>query len=371
MKDDEKPEWAPEDSGKEFAGRVKKGVHPPPNHQINPNPRKGRKGPQLSEEALVEGVLAGDRTILAKAITLIESNAAQHFEKAQRVIEKLIPHSGESIRVGITGAPGVGKSTFIEALGMKLCDEGHKVAVLAVDPSSTVSKGSILGDKTRMEHLARNPNAFIRPSPSGGTLGGVANKTRETIIACEASGFDIILVETVGVGQSEISVRTLVDFFLLLILPGSGDELQGIKKGVVELADALVVNKADGDFAKPAALSCSQYASVLHYFSPATPGWEAQVSTCSSITKDGIDDVWSMIERFASTTRDSGVFEQRRRDQSVQWIHTLVEDHLKSHFYKHPEVIETISGIEKAVLEERMSPAHAARSLLESFGKPD
>lgn len=362
-----RPDWVPEKPGKEFACHVRGGVPNSPEKQIRSG-TKNTGGPRThSIDELVDGVLAGNRTLLAKTITLIESSASKHFDQAHTVLDKLIPHSGKSIRVGITGSPGVGKSTFIEALGLKLCDEGHKVAVLAIDPSSTLTRGSILGDKTRMEKLARNPNAFIRPSPSSGTLGGVANKTRESILVFEAFGCDIILVETVGVGQSEISVRSLVDFFLLLLLPGAGDELQGIKKGVVELADGLVVNKADGDFAKPALLARSQYANVLQFFTPATPGWTPSVNTCSSLKGHGIDDTWDTITTFVDTTQESGVFEQRRKGQSIEWIHTLVEDHLKSQFYRNPKVVEQITTLEKAVYEETMSPAHAARSLLETF----
>ncbi len=366
-----RPDWVPDNPGKTFACHVRKGVSNSPEKKILQDPANQGGRRKHSTDELVEGVLAGNRTLLAKAITLIESSAAKHFEQAQDVLNKLIPHAGKSIRVGITGVPGVGKSTFIEALGLQLCEQGYKVAVLAIDPSSSLSKGSILGDKTRMEKLARHPNAFIRPSPSSGTLGGVANKTRETILACEAFGCDTVLVETVGVGQSEVTVRSLVDYYMLLLLPGAGDELQGIKKGVVELTDGLVVNKADGDFEKPAQLAHSQYANVLQFFTPATPGWSPSVTTCSSLKGNGIEDIWDNITSFANTTQESGVFDKRRKAQAIDWIHTLVDDHLKSHFYRNAKVQSEIPVLEKAVLEDKISPAHAARSLLEIFGNRD
>ncbi|MCB1124503.1 MAG: methylmalonyl Co-A mutase-associated GTPase MeaB, partial [Verrucomicrobiae bacterium] len=319
MEQEDRPDWVPENASDAFTSHIMKGVKDV--SRQNPDDPGGprRRLRDLSPEEYVDGTLEGNRTILAKAITLIESNAPHHQSLAQDVLNRLLPHSGKSIRVGITGVPGVGKSTFIETLGMMLCNAGKKVAVLAIDPSSTLTRGSILGDKTRMENLARHPNAFIRPSPSSGTLGGVANKSRETMLLCEAFGFDTLLIETVGVGQSETTVRSLVDFFMLLMLPGAGDELQGIKKGVVETADGLVVNKCDGDFKEKARRACSQYANILQYFTPASEGWQPQVMTCSASEGNGIKEAWDMVMDFIETTKASGVFEKRRREQSVAW----------------------------------------------------
>jgi LAO/AO transport system kinase len=326
-------------------------------------PRRRR----LDVAAHVEGVLAGDRSVLARTITLVESSAAAHAEKAETVLKELMPHTGGSVRVGITGSPGVGKSTFIEAFGMMLCDEGHRVAVLAVDPSSSVTRGSILGDKTRMERLSRDERAFIRPSPAAGTLGGVTRKSRETILLCEAAGFDVILVETVGVGQSEIAVRSMVDFFLLLLLPGAGDELQGIKKGVIELADALVVNKADGENRGPANRARAEYQQALRYLAPATEGWETRAHTCSALTGEGIPELWEMIRTFEDATRTSGAFQRRRRDQALQWVHAMVEERLLGRFFAHPAVRAVREEVEGAVRDGTLPATAAARALLDAF----
>ena len=279
-----KPDWTPKNAGDEFAVRVVKGVE---NKESNKK-ESDTKRKQLSIDDYVNGVLKFDRNILARAITLIESNNPAHHDIAQEVLKKLLPYSGKSLRIGITGVPGAGKSTLIEVLGMYLIKQGHKVAVLTVDPSSTVTKGSILGDKTRMENLSKEKNCFIRPSPSGGTLGGVTRKSRETITVCEAAGFDIILIETVGVGQSEVTVRSMVDFFLLVLIAGGGDELQGIKRGIMELTDAILINKADGDNEKKANIARSDYNNALHYLQPATKGWTAQAFTASALTGKGI-----------------------------------------------------------------------------------
>ena len=272
---------------------------------------------ELSAHA--EGVLAGDRAALARAITLVESAAPQHRESAQALLAELLPHTGNSIRIGITGVPGAGKSSFIEAFGSHLTERGHKVAVLATDPSSTLTRGSILGDKTRMERLSRDSNAFIRPSPTGGVLGGVAGNTREAILVCEAARYDVIIVETVGTGQSEVTLRSMVDFLLLLMITGAGDELQGIKRGVIEIADAVVINKADGDNINEAMAARAQIERALQFIAPATPGWRTRAMTASGLTGAGIEDIWSTISEFIETTRENGNFESRRTDQRREW----------------------------------------------------
>jgi len=316
----------------------------------------------------VAGVLAGNRTMLGRAITLVESNAARHVALAEEVVRRLLPHSGESIRVGVTGVPGVGKSTFIEALGSQLCDRGKRVAVLAVDPSSTRSRGSILGDKTRMERLARHPNCFIRPSPSGGTLGGVTRKSRETIIVCEAAGFDVVLVETVGVGQSETTVRSMVDFFLVLLLAGAGDELQGIKKGIIELADALLITKADGPNKLRTEATRIEFSRVLHFLSSPTPGWRPEVHTCSSVEGAGIAAAWDVIERFQTTTMANGFFQEHRRMQTLDWMRDMLEQELWNAFIHNPATRTCWPDVEKAVLEGTLSATGAVKELLEIYG---
>lgn len=322
---------------------------------------------QLSAGDYVQGVLSGDRTTLARAITLVESNAPAHMALAQDVLRELLPHTGNALRIGITGVPGVGKSSFIEAFGVMLCEQGHRVAVLAVDPSSTVTRGSILGDKTRMERLAGHPNAYIRPSPTGGSLGGVTRKSRETMLVCEAAGFDVILVETVGVGQSEIAVRGMVDFFLLLMLAGAGDELQGIKKGIIELADALLINKADGANRPHATAAQADYNRALHYLAPATPGWRTRAHTCSALTGDGIAEIWSEIERFRAVTEESGVFAERRRSQARDWVYSLVEDYLHTRFFTHPGVQAQLPAVEAAVTAGELPVTTAVQTLVRTF----
>jgi LAO/AO transport system kinase len=322
---------------------------------------------ELTAADYVSGALSGNRTILSRAITLVESNSPIHAEISSRVIKELLPHTGKSTRVGITGVPGAGKSTFIDVLGNRLCEAGHKVAVLAVDPSSSVTKGSILGDKTRMERLSRHRNAFIRPSPSGGTLGGVTRKSRETMLLCEAAGYDVILVETVGVGQSEAAVRSMVDFFLLMVITGAGDELQGIKKGVMELADAILINKADGSNALKAATTRAEYDRILHFLRPATEGWETKAHTCSAATGAGIDEMWGVVESFMNTVKTSGVFVKRREQQTLSWVYTMVEDYIKQKFYNCEAVARERPSVENRVTSGSLSATEAASELIRLY----
>ena len=318
-------------------------------------------------EQLATAIRAGQLRALAKGITLIESRKPEHIQAAGILLETLLPHTGASLRVGISGVPGAGKSTFIEAFGGNLTASGHKVAVLAVDPSSQISGGSILGDKTRMEDLARDPNAFIRPSPAGESLGGVARKTRETMLLCEAAGYDIIIVETVGVGQSEITVASMVDFFLLLQLSGAGDELQGIKKGVMEIADAIVINKADGDNVARANIARQQYLNALHILRPRSNNWTVPVLTCSALNNDGIDAVWQMLCDYRDAMRASGEFDERRRQQARQWMWALLHDSLKELFINDKNVAAILPQVEQAVLDGITTPGAACRRLLERF----
>ncbi len=372
MDSGKRPEWAPQDcEGKGFTSRVLDGVEG--GHDGMPGTTSKAAAPpvvrrkKLRIDDYVQGVLDRDRTIMGRAITLVESNAAAHMERAQRMLKKLIPHTGNSIRVGITGVPGAGKSTFIEALGTHLCQEGHRVAVLAVDPSSSRTGGSILGDKTRMENLSREPNAFIRPSPSGGMLGGVTRKSRETMLICEAAGYDVILVETVGVGQSEVEVRSMVDFFLLVLIAGAGDELQGIKKGIMELADSILINKADGDNKLRAESARAEFARIVHYLLPATEGWTTRALSASSLTGDKIPDVWQVVEEFKENTMTSGVFQDRRNSQTVQWVHAMVDDYLRSSFYSHKGVKKMIPSMEEDVIAGNLSPTQAVTKLVKCF----
>lgn len=316
---------------------------------------------------IADGVRAGNVRALAKAITLIESINLDHSLAATTLLDELLPDTGQSIRIGISGVPGAGKSTFIEAFGLYLLRQGHKVAVLAVDPSSQLSGGSILGDKTRMEELARQASAFIRPSPAGQTLGGVARKTRETMLVCEAAGFDVIIVETVGVGQSEITVASMVDFFLLLQLPNAGDELQGIKRGVMEIADAILINKAEGDNRPKAELARQQYANALHMLKPKSPNWQVPALLCSALRGEGIADAWAAIEDFRARMQQSGELEQKRRLQASDWMWTLLLDDIKEMFLRDRNVEALLGQVQDAVANGTTTPSAAARRLLEAF----
>ena len=352
----------------QYAGlTVNSGVAQPPSVNPYASARRRRKPlPEASE--LVEGILRGDITMLSRAVTLVESTAPDHYARAQEVIEKCLPHSGNSRRIGITGVPGAGKSTSIDVFGLHvLREQGAKLAVLAIDPSSERSRGSILGDKTRMERLAVHPDAFVRPSPSAGSLGGVARKTRETIVLCEAAGFNNIFVETVGVGQSETAVHSMVDFFLLLQIAGAGDELQGIKRGIMEMADGIVINKADGDNIQPARLAQAQYRSALHLFPAPPSGWTPEVLTYSGYYEIGIDEVWDMIDRYFRFIKDNGYFERQRRDQARYWMYETIDEQLRAHFYNDPDIAATLARYDHDVETNRRSSFTAARDVLDRY----
>lgn len=324
-------------------------------------------GPAGDIMQLAEAVCAGDRRALARAITLIESTREDHRAGAEQLLEQLLPHTGRATRIGISGVPGVGKSTFIEVFGQNWIAAGHKVAVLAVDPSSRRSGGSILGDKTRMEQLSRAPDAFIRPSPTAGTLGGVARRTREVLLACEAAGFDVVLIETVGVGQSETAVADLVDMFLLLLLPGGGDELQGLKRGIMELADLLVVNKADGDMRDAAQRSAGEYANAIRLLHPTTSDWIPPVLTCSSLENVGITEIRETTEAFRVQMAASGALDARRASQARRWMWGEVDEHLLAAFRRHPAVRAKLGSLERKVADAEITPSAAAQALLEAF----
>jgi LAO/AO transport system kinase len=352
--------------------KVNEGIEQPPSVNIGAAQHHSKpRRKLLSPDLYVEGITKGNRTILSQAITLIESSLPLHQEIAQTIISKCLPLSGNSIRIGITGVPGVGKSTFIEAFGKHLTEQGRKIAVLAIDPSSSRSRGSILGDKTRMEELSVDGNAFIRPSPAAGSLGGVARKTRETIILCEAAGFNTILVETVGVGQSEIAVHSMVDFFLLLMLGGAGDELQGIKRGIMEMADAVVINKADGDNLNRVSIAMAELRSALHYFPPTDSGWQPVCEACSSITKAGIPLVDEMISEYIAFTKSNGYFAKRRLQQSKQIMMSVIDQALHDHFYHQAEIKKLMTRVETDLHQEKISAYVAAQILLEKYFKTE
>ena len=333
---------------------------------VNPHfVRKRRR--TFSTDEYVEGILRGDITILSQAITLIESNKPEHYDQAQQIIERCLPHAGRSVRIGITGVPGVGKSTFIEAVGNMVVSLHHRLAVLAIDPSSERSGGSILGDKTRMESISSNPDIFIRPSPSAGSLGGVARKTRETIVLCEAAGFDVIFIETVGVGQSETAVHSMVDMFMLLQISGAGDELQGIKRGIMEMADMMVITKADGENRQKAELARAQFQSALHLFPMPESGWRPKVYTCSAVAETGLEEVWKGVEEFLDHIESNGYFQSNRNRQNKYWMYESINDALKDSFYRDPAVAAHLADVEQRVLDAKLSSFIAAKELLDIY----
>lgn len=344
--------------------KVNKGITDAPT--VNPHLKK-RMRRNFTATEFVDGILKGDITILSQAVTLIESAKLEHHAMAQEIIERCLPYAGNAIRIGITGVPGAGKSTSIDAFGMYLTGLGRKLAVLAIDPSSERSKGSILGDKTRMEELSRDPNAFIRPSPSAGSLGGVARKTRETIILCEAAGFDTIFVETVGVGQSETAVHSMVDFFLLIQLAGTGDELQGIKRGIMEMADGIIINKADGDNIEKAKLAQSHFRNALHLFPPAESGWFPKVLTYSGYYGLGIKEIWDMIYEYVQFTKENHFFDYKRNEQSKYWMYETINEALKSNFYNNLAVASKLKTTEEQVLACEISSFAGAKKMIDLY----
>lgn len=343
---------------------VNSGIAQPP--VVNPNFRRPKRR-DLSVDDYVNGILEGNITILSQAITMIESSLTAHFDMAQQIIERCLPHTKRSIRIGITGVPGAGKSTFIEAIGTKVTAMGHRLAVLAIDPSSERSKGSILGDKTRMETLVHNRDAFIRPSPSAGSLGGVARKTRESVVLCEAAGFDVIFIETVGVGQSETAVHSMVDLFLLLQISGAGDELQGIKRGIMEMADVVAITKADGGNVQRAELAKAHFLNALQLFPMPDSQWKPRVYTTSSTEGTGLMELWNGIEDFLRHTKDNGYFESNRARQAKYWMYETINAQLRDGFYKSPKIEPLLASYEQKVLADRLSSFAAAKELLDTY----
>ena len=333
---------------------------------VNPHFRRPKRR-RLSTEEYVAGILRGDITVLSQAITLVESSNPDHYQQAQEIIERCLPHAGRSVRIGITGVPGAGKSTFIEAVGNMVTSLRHKLAVLAIDPSSERSGGSILGDKTRMESISSNPDVFIRPSPSAGSLGGVARKTRETIVLCEAAGFDVIFIETVGVGQSETAVHSMVDMFMLLQISGAGDELQGIKRGIMEMADIMVITKADGENIHKAELAKTKFQGALRLFPMPESGWRPKVYTCSAVARTGLEEVWKGVEEFLAHTESNGYFQHNRNRQNKYWMYESINEALRNSFYHDPQVEKRIGDYEQRVLDARLSSFIAAKELLDLY----
>lgn len=357
----------PENDPKYLGLNVNKGVERPPN--VNPylSHKRQQRRREYSAEEFTEGILKGNITLLSQAVTLVESSRPEHQEKAQAIIEKCLPHAGNSIRVGITGVPGAGKSTSIDSFGIHLLKNGHKLAVLAIDPSSERTKGSILGDKTRMEKLSVEKNAFIRPSPSAGSLGGVARKTRETIILCEAAGFDYVFVETVGVGQSETAVHSMVDFFLLIQLAGTGDELQGIKRGIMEMADGIVINKADGDNIDKAKIAKRQMRNALHLFPLPESKWTPEVLTYSGYYALGIEEIWDMVHRYVAFVKENNYFDIRRNKQSKYWMYETINERLRNDFYQNEAIEKLMPLLESEVLAAHKSSFVAAKEALDLY----
>jgi LAO/AO transport system kinase len=337
-----------------------------PNESVNPEFR-AKKLTLKTVNEYSEGIKMGDRTLLSQAITLIESSKEEYRNLGQEVLEACLAETGKSIRIGITGVPGVGKSTFIEAMGQHLIKQGKKLAVLTIDPSSSRTKGSILGDKTRMPVLSASKSAYIRPSPASGTLGGVAQKTRETMLLCEAAGYDTIFIETVGVGQSETTVHSMVDFFLLLMLAGAGDELQGIKRGIMEMADLIAINKSEGDNIKAAKRAGRDYENALSLFPPPSSGWKPKVVTCSALKQTGIEDIWDEIADYLKVTEENSYFQKRRRDQAAYWMHETIDIQLKERFYKNPAIKSKLREMEEMVIEGKISSFKAADELMKIF----
>ena len=361
----------PENDPKYFGLNVNAGIEKPEavnEDSVNRFLKKNRRR-KLSVHEYIKGILSGNISILSQAITLVESSRPEHQKIAQEIIIKCLPNAGKSVRIGITGVPGAGKSTFIESLGKRITLNGGKLAVLAIDPSSERSKGSILADKTRMEDLSSNPAAYIRPSPSAGSLGGVARKTREIIILCEAAGFDTIFIETVGVGQSETVVHSMVDFFLLIQIAGAGDELQGIKRGIMEMADAIVINKTDGDNIEKANLAAAQFRSALHLFPPSDSGWVPCVLTCSAIQHTGVPEVWNTINEYIKLVKENQFFDKHRHEQAKFWMYETINETLKNNFYHNPRIKHHLSDYEHMVLTDKLSSFAAAHHLLQNYFK--
>lgn len=347
---------------------VSKGIEQPPS--VNPNLSNSirkKKKQNFSSDEFAEKIIEGNITFLSKAITLVESSREEHYDEAQKIIELCLPYSGNSIRLGITGVPGAGKSSFIETLGKRICSLDRKLAVLAIDPSSEKSHGSILGDKTRMESLANDKNAFIRPSPSAGSLGGVARKTRESIILCEAAGFDTIFIETVGVGQSETLVHSMVDFFLLIMISGAGDELQGIKRGIMEMADAIAINKADGSNIIKAEMAKVQFQNALHFFPHSKPDWRPKVLTCSALEAKGIDDIWALVLEYIEVAKKNGYFKEWRQKQAVYRMHDTINEAINKSFYKDVKIASMLPELETMLVENKITSYAAACTVLNHY----